>query len=244
MTLREHISLIRGSHRLLSTDASINDRLIASKIRASTMLLLKKETDYRKLWSTDTIFTTIPCLELVEVPITECCDYKSDCTIARTKTKLPRILEGNYQYLIKGVYSIDALSGKGKKLKEVSLNRYLNLLKLPVVKGEPYYLIHNGYLYVTSPGVKFVKLVAAFEDHSVTIPEDCDCSRVIENKKEDCVSPLDLEYNMPGYMQKMVYDIVSKELLESYFSLPQDMSDDDVDEQAPGARRVPADDKG
>ena len=41
---------------------------------------------------------------MVEVPISECSDYVDDCTIARSKFKIPRIAEGNYQYVIQGVY--------------------------------------------------------------------------------------------------------------------------------------------
>ena len=133
-TLRDLVSTVRSSHKLLSTDGMLTDRAIAAEIKTSTFLLLKRETNLRKLWATDTLFTTIPCLDLQEVSISECCDYVDECTIARSKFKIPRISEGNYQYLIQGVYSINALGGRGKKLKEITVNRYINLLKLPVVK--------------------------------------------------------------------------------------------------------------
>ena len=84
-TLRKLVSDIRGTHRILSTDSMITDRVIASEIRNASLLLIKRETNLRKLWSTDSIFTTIPCLEMVEVPISECYDYVDDCNIARSK---------------------------------------------------------------------------------------------------------------------------------------------------------------
>ena len=108
-TVRKLVSDVRAMHRLLSTDNMITDRAIASEIKNNTILLVKRETNLRRLWSTDTLFTTIPCLELEQVSITECCDFVDDCTIARTKLKLPRISEGNYQYLIQGVWSINCL---------------------------------------------------------------------------------------------------------------------------------------
>ena len=70
-TLRKLVSDIRGTHRILSTDSMITDRVIASEIRNASLLLIKRETNLRKLWATDSIFTTIPCLEMVEVPISE-----------------------------------------------------------------------------------------------------------------------------------------------------------------------------
>ena len=129
-TLRKLVSDVRSTHKLLSTDNLITDRVIASELRNNALLLIKRETNLRKLWATATLFTTIPCLEMIEVPISECCEYSDPCTVARTKFKLPRIAEGNYQYIIQGVYSINAMGGKGKKLKEITINRYLNLLKL------------------------------------------------------------------------------------------------------------------
>jgi len=99
-TLRKLVSDIRGMQKLLSTDSLITDRVIASEIRNDALLLIKRETNLRKLWATDTLFTTLPCLEMIEVPISECCDYVDPCTIARSRFKLPRIAEGNYQYII------------------------------------------------------------------------------------------------------------------------------------------------
>ena len=112
-TLRKLVSDVRSMHKLLSTDALITDRAVASEIKNNALLLIKRETNLRKLWATDTVFTTVPCLEMIEVPISECCDYVDDCNVARSRYKLPRIAEGNYQYLIQGVYSINALGGKG-----------------------------------------------------------------------------------------------------------------------------------
>ena len=94
-TLRKLVSDVRSVHKLLSTDSLITDRAIASEIRNNSLLLIKRETNLRKLWATDTLFTTIPCLEMVEVSISECCNYVDECSIARTKFKLPRVSEGN-----------------------------------------------------------------------------------------------------------------------------------------------------
>jgi hypothetical protein len=74
-TLRSLVSDVRSTHKLLSTDSFITDRAISSEIRNNTLLLVKRETNLRKLWATDSIFTTISCMEMIEVPISECCNY-------------------------------------------------------------------------------------------------------------------------------------------------------------------------
>lgn len=184
-TLRKLVSDVRGMQKLLSTDSLITDRVIASEIRNDALLLIKRETNLRKLWATDTLFTTLPCLEMIEVPISECCDYVDPCTIARSRFKLPRITEGNYQYIIQGVYSINAMSGQGKKLKEITVNRYVNLLKLPIIKNESYYWIMEGYLYISNPLLKAIRISALFEDdvpNDLLYPECCCGENIVDRK--------------------------------------------------------------
>lgn len=237
-TGRKLVSDVRSTHKLLSTDSLITDRAIISEIRNNALLLIKRETNLRKLWATDTLFTTISCLEMVEVPISECANYVDDCTIARSKFKLPRISEGNYQYVIQGVYAINALGGKTTKFKEISINRFINLLKLPIIKKEAYYWISNDYLYVTNPLIQAVRFVAFFEedvDNNLLYPEDCNCGK--EYSLEDiCKNPLDKEFPLPGYLEQQVLQLTSQKLLSTYFSLKTDISEDGVDGQAPNAK--------
>ena len=236
-TYRKLVSDARSMHKLLSTDSLITDRAIMSEIKNNAFLLIKRETNLRKLWATDTVFTTIPCLEMIEVPISECCDYVDPCSVARTKFKLPRITEGNYQYVIQGVYSINALSGQGKKLKEITINRYINLLKLPIIKKEEYYWIANGYLYVNNPLLKAIRLVALFEEdvpNSIMYPE-CGCGTPEYTVEQLCKNPLDNESPVPGYLEKQVLELTSQKLLSTYFRLKTDITSDGVDGQAPNA---------
>lgn len=236
-TLRKLVSDVRSMHKLLSTDSLITDRAIASEVKNSSLLLIKRETNLRKLWATDTLFTTIPCLEMVEVPISECCDFADPCTIARSKYKLPRIAEGNYQYIIQGVYSINAMSGRGTKFKEITINRYVNLLKLPIIKKETYYWIMNGYLYVSNPLLQTVRISALFETdvpNEIMFPE-CDCGTKYTDE-EWCKNPLDKPYAVPGYLEKQVLELTSQKLLNTYFRIKTDMTQDGVDGQAPNAK--------
>ena len=237
-TLRKLVSDVRSAHKLLSTDSLITDRAIASEVRNNSLLLIKRETNLRKLWATDTLFTTIPCLEMVEVPISECCDYVDPCSVARSKYKLPRISEGNYQYVIQGVYSINAMSGQGKRLKEITINRYINLLKLPIIKKEEYYWISNGYLYVSNPLLQAIRLVALFEEdvpNEILYPA-CGCGTPQYTAEQLCVNPLDKEFALPGYLEKQVLELTSQKLLATYFSLKTDMTAEGIDGQAPNTK--------
>lgn len=235
-TLRKLVSDVRAMHKILSSDGLITDRAIASEIKNDAFMLIKRETNLRKLWATDTLFTTIPCLEMCEVPISECCDYVDPCSVARSKYKLPRIAEGNYQYVIQGVYSINAMGGTGKKLKEITINRYTNLLKLPIIKKEDYYWIINDYLYISNPLLQGIRIAALFEDEipNEIMYSDCACNNNVSTE-DLCKNPLDKQFALPGYLEKQVLELASQKLLGTYFQLKTDMTDDGVDGQAPNA---------
>lgn len=239
-TLRELVSNVRSFHKIMSTDSLITDRAIASEIRNNTALLVKRETNLRKLWATDTVFTTIPCLEMCEVSISECCNYVDSCTVARSKFKLPKISEGNYQYVIQGVYSINVMSGQGKKLKEITVNRYINLLKLPVIKKEDYFWMSNDYLYVSNPMIQAIRLVAFFEEeipNDIMYPE-CGCGTPSYTNEQLCKNPLDKEFSLPGYLKKQVLDLTSQKLLQTYFNIKTDIADNGIDGQAPNSPQL------
>lgn len=232
-TLRQLVSNVRSMHRILSTDSMITDRAIASELRRVSLLMIKRETNLRKLWATDTLFTTIPCLEMIEVPISDCSDYSEDILVARSKHKMPRMAEGNYNYVIQGVYSINVLGGTGKKLKEISINRYLNLLKLPAKKNEEYFWINNDYLYVSSAFVNKVRISALFMDDiptEVMYPEEV-CTGPNFSLDDYCMNPLDKQFYLPGYLEKQVMEYTSKTLRETYFQIQQDVSNEGVDGQ-------------
>jgi hypothetical protein len=234
-TLRKLVSDIRSMHKILSTDSLITDRAIASEVRNNSILLIKRETNLRKLWATSTLFTTIPCLEMIEVPISECCDYQDPCNVARTRYKIPRISEGNYQYLIQGVYSINAMGGTGTKLKEITINRYTNLIKLPIIKKEEYYWILNDYLYVNNPLLQAIRLAACFEQevpNELMYPET-GCGGCGPTDEDWCMNPLDKPFSLPGYLEKQVLDLTSQKLLSTFFQLKTDVSADNLDGQAP-----------
>jgi hypothetical protein len=236
-TGRSLVSSCRSLHKLLSTDSLLTDRSILDEIRNNALLLIKRDTNLRRLWSTDTIFTTLPCLEMEEVPISECANYTDPCSIARSKFKIPRIAEGNYQYIIQGVYSINIMGGTGKKIKEISINRYINLLKLPIIRKEEYFWISNDYLYVTNPLIQAVRLVALFEKDvpNDILYTDCACANPNIPVEEFCKNPLDKEFPLPGYLKKQVLDLTSQKLLATYFNLRTDLAQDGIDNQSPNS---------
>lgn len=227
-TNKQLISSIRSKHRLLA-DALLLDRGILSELKSSAKKLIKQQTDKRKLWNTDTLFTNIPCLEMIEVSITECCDFHSEDTIARSKYKLPRIGEGIFQYLIKSVMNITGT----RKFNEITPERYINILKLKYFKKGSYYWIYNGYLYVTNSELRAVKISLYLEEDlptEIKYPK-CDACSVVVTTDNCPVNPYDEEFKAPGYLEEDILNMTSKKLLETYNKIPTDKTSDNSDDQ-------------
>ncbi len=231
-TLRHYVSRVRATDKLLSTDNLITDRVIAFELMGKATLFMLQKVNKRKLWDTSTIFTSIPCLELQPVPLSECCEYRSNVNVARSVFKIPRISDGLHGLLIQGVYNLEGT----KKLKEVTLSRYINILELKLPVKDAYFWLHDGYLYVSSEFVKTVNLVAHFDEE---VPDhimypDCDvCAG--NSPKNPCLHPLDKEFKFPSDVADVAVTEVSKTLMNTYFRIPDDHTSDNKNSQTNNA---------
>jgi hypothetical protein len=190
------------------------------------LTLIKREADKRRLWNTDSAFHHIGCLPLKAVPMSECCDFHTEDRMARSLLPLPHIAENNFGHLIQGVYNVVGQ----KKLTEMTLNRFINAQRLGLPKKDTYYFIFNGYLYLSNPDVKAVRLRAHFEEDlpSELLFQHCE---VCGEKPPACYSPLDQPFASPGYLRDSLLKMVSQNLLQTYFRLNNDKTPDIKDDQ-------------
>jgi hypothetical protein len=54
-TVRQVVSRVRSMDKLLSSDASITDRVIAAELKSRAVLFIKQQSDRRRLWQTSTM---------------------------------------------------------------------------------------------------------------------------------------------------------------------------------------------
>lgn len=226
-TVRQMISRVRSLNKMLNSDNTVTDRVVSTELRSKATFYIRRETDKRKLWNTATIFTNIPCVEMVQVPTADCCDYVSDQFVARSKFRLPKISDGIYGLLIHGVFSVDS----SRRLKEITLSRYINLLKLGLPTNDIYYWIYDRYLFISSPKVEVASIWAYFEED---IPDNllypnCPCTN--QDKPNPCMNPLDLEFKCPGYLEDVVVKDTLQVLLQTYYRIPVDQTSDNKDDQ-------------
>lgn len=211
-------------NKLYSQDQSLTDRAIASELKTTASLLIRRDLIARKLWNTQTIFTKISCIQMCSVPLAECCDYKSNCTIRKSQCKIKGIADlGTFGLAVQGVFNIEG----SKKYSEVSPTRYANLLKLNTPGKQNYFWLMNDYLYVTDPNVEAVNLIAYFADDLKLEGDNCQCE---DAKIEECINPLDQEFKCPDYLVENVKTIVNQKLAEIYKRSLPDNSSNELDE--------------
>lgn len=225
MTLRQLVSDIRSMQKLVSEENIATDRFIASEIQSTAALLIRRELLLRKLWNTPTIFTTIRCIQLCEVPLAECCSYTSPCTIRRSQCKIKGIADlGTFGLAIQGVFNIDGT----KKFKETNPSGYENILRLNLKNKTDFFWFVDDYLYVADPDVEAVNLVAYFESRLELDGENCTCDDSGLNLP--CTNPLDNSFKCPEYLIANVKAIVNQRLAEIYKRSIPDYTSDEKDD--------------
>lgn len=207
-TGRSLISAIRSLNKLINSDNNITDRVIYSLLRRTATLLIKRETNLRRLWNSPNIFTPVGCIKMIPVPLSECCEYRHPCIVARSEKKIPKISEGIFGLLVQSVFS----PGR-KKFDYANLDRFVNILKMNIKNTKKYFWFFNDYLYVSDGDIEYVDILAYFD-------EDFDTSELSSCSKDEpqtCINPLDKEFPIPSYLEKQLIDLVNETINNTYF---------------------------
>lgn len=222
MKVREAVSQLRSSFKLYSSDNAISDRAISKELKSVALLLIKQQTDRRKLMGSSSIFTEIECLEMEKVPLAECCDYTSPCSIGKSKKPIPKVAENIYGPLAQGVFSID----KKSKFTYMDVNRYANFLRLYPENNKKTFWIKNNHLYISDPNITVVSLSAYFEEDFDVSLYKCNCT----NEDKCPQNPLDADFKCPGFLLNNVMTITRDNLLRTYKQSQEDPQENNKDE--------------
>lgn len=219
MTIREHISRIRGVFKMVNADIRLTDKDIYSLMVKHRDWLIEQIDNKLGLMRMSDVFQTIPCADLIDVDPVECCDIHSSCTIKRTKHKLPKILQLAYGPVIKIVSSLDGsqevdftteTSWFKKQMK--TTNKY---------DKSKYFWYRDGYLFFPNLEWDAVK-IAAFFDESV---EKYKCT---VNQSTYCKDRQDEDFNIPKKLVSRMDAEIFKEL-NITVQLPEQQSIDKND---------------
>lgn len=218
------ISDVRSALRINHNDSELTSRAIYSKLLDVRNKLLKQQTDKRKLWESDNIFTPLN-IQLEEVPIADYCNFKSLCTISRSKYKLPKIVDSGFFGLI--AMPLSPIIGN-RKFIETTANEYNKILALGLPGNNVYYWMFDNYLCLSSPTIDSVIWRVLLEDDDVDVRFTLDYEDYCE--AANCPNnPLEQPFKCPGYLKEEVINITTQFFMQTYKHSLQDTTPDGMD---------------
>ena len=221
MILREIFQRIESAYSkgVPSDDSRLSKRHIYNKLLTTRALLLSREVNKKRKLSAWN-YSTLPCVEIVEITSNEECPCIPDvgCSVYRSKHKLPKPIVSLSSYMIKGVYSTDAQ--RSIKFTEVSVNQS------KYTKGGKYssnnnkYMLHNGYIYIIS---KVAPIAVSIDLLVEDIMEAYNFVNYCNNNSVDCADKiLEKEFPIDGYLLEPLIQITIDELISGFSKSLQD----------------------
>ncbi len=201
-TIGETISRVRNVVKGVKEDAFLTDRFLYSMILKYAKMLIRRQDNENKIMRFQSLFERLPCVELVEVDKIEACcaGVKSNCTIKRTKDKLPTVLEGAYGPLFRTISSIDG----SIQVYKTYPSTYTNMANLSSFKynKNKYYWYLGGYLYFPNIVWEAVAVEGLWDDSIEMYLCDGD----------QCKPRQDSDTHIPEYLFAEIEQMVLKEL--------------------------------
>lgn len=214
-TVGDITSRIRSQVKAVRQDSMLTDRLIYSIILKHSKWLMKREDSKNRLMSFSGVVQTMDFVELIEVDKVEACctGLTSDCTIKRTKNKMPIFLQGYYGPLIRTIASLDG----SEEMQPTHPSTYLNLSKSKNFKYNKakYFWYLDDYLYFPNIEWDAVRIEGIFEE---------DIS-MYTCEPDSCLQKTDLLFNVPDYLFGELEAAVLKDIIAMY-QIPSDASPD------------------
>lgn len=214
-TIGDVVSRIRNQMKGNKQDAFLTDRMIYAFVLKHAKWLMKREDSKNKLFMFSAVIQTMDFVELVEVDKVEACctGISSDCTIKRTKEKLPIFLQGYYGPLIRTVASLDG----SEELQPTLPTTYSSISKSKNFKYNKtkYYWFIDDYLYFPNLEWEAVRIEGIFED---------DISKWT-CEEDDCIVRQDQTFNVPDYLLAELEAQVFKDIMGE-LQIPADPPND------------------
>lgn len=165
-TIGDTISRVRNIMKAVKEDAFLTDRFLYSLILKYAALAVRKLDNEAKIMRIQSLFESLPCIDLVEVSkIDACCaGIKTNCTIRRTKATLPEPMEGSDGPLFRSITSLDG----SIILVGTNPTTYQMITGQPTFKYNKtkYYWYLEGHLFFPNLEWEGVKVDGIFTDNT------------------------------------------------------------------------------
>jgi hypothetical protein len=216
-TIGDATSRVRNVLKAVKEDPFMTDRFLYSMIMKYAKLLIAREDSKGNMKQYTSMFSVIPCIELIEVDKIEACclGVRTGCTFRRSKDKLPEFVDGGKGPIIRSVTTID----QSQRLEETYPSTYANITNMSNFKyhKSKHFWYLDGYIYIPDVDWEGVRMEALFDEDVSKF----DCSE----DASDCVQEQDRIMAVPEKLFAEVEQMVLKEILTTG-QIPSDGADD------------------
>lgn len=169
------------------------------------------------------IYQTIPCIELIKVPVTECdCVISKGCFLLRSKYKIPKPLTSISGSAIQSVTTIDGMT----RFDEISFHTRKFMAGNKYTSTQAAFYPKNGYLYlINRQELKAISLTQVCDDpiEAQIFPSFCD------DTCKPCIDVLKLEFPIEKDSERGLIQLAQEEAILLFKQMSEDRKHDSSD---------------
>lgn len=219
--IREDISQIKDLFKEINADSRLTNKQVFSLLEKHTAMFIYRESNKLNILNNSTLFQEIKCIPVIQAPAFECADIDLNCTIYRTKYKLPSIFEDGAGPIIASVSSIDDWT----QIDLIPLSEFKRRINNPWASKNKskkilaYY--KDGYIYFPDKKLDLINVRGFFKE-KIETEEYC-------NPCKDCKKPckkfLDNPSLIPTHLRAAVIQAVIQDLANTYAKIPSQVEE-------------------
>jgi hypothetical protein len=221
MKIKEVIERVQSlySKGAASDDTRLSSRHIYSKLISARSLLIKRELDKRKKLSQRSI-EYLECIPLETASKYDCgFSVPPNCTVLKTRCKIPKAINSNYGDYIASVSTIDG----SHMFSKSSWERVRYIKGQKYTSSNPVFYFKNDYLFLLVnknskfEDLKFITMGGVFED---ALGFKCEpaCSDFVRS----CENLDEREFIVEDHLIDPIIGMAVQELLGVFATMPED----------------------
>lgn len=157
--VQDIISTVRGTTRI-SDDEDIDQELIEYWIINTRNKLIRDDLNKGRTLS-ENIIQVLPCIPTIIADVSECCTVSTDCTIIRTRDRIPKPIEIQNKDMITRVAGVD-VRGQGFSIIPYARLQWAGSSRWTKNSAKAFY--HNGYIYIINSLATPLSITIVAED--------------------------------------------------------------------------------
>ncbi|HEY4062329.1 MAG TPA: hypothetical protein VGM30_10535 [Puia sp.] len=202
-TIGEVVSRVKNLMKGVKQDAFLTDRFVFALLLKHAKFLMRRQDSQNKVMKFNPVFQTLDFVELEEIDKVQakCVGLSSNCTIKRTREKLPTFMEGYWGPLIRSVTSLDG----SEEFMPTYPTTFINISRQKNFRYNTtrYYWFLGGYLFFPNLEWDAIRIEGVFEDDISSY--NCDC-------EDDCIPKQDQQFNVPDFLDSDMDKMILQDL--------------------------------